>query len=128
VVFFKNNVFLSCRFANGSGAKGCVFLFNANLNESGSTSINEFRVSLPSNDYRGNQCNASDNQRNGYMRFTVMDVEEDGSVGVVSLPVAVREVVTEEEYRQQTGCSIPRGQSVHMHKHPGPAGMRFNEV
>ena len=117
VVFFRNNVFLTCYFAVDSGARGCVFLFDANLNASGA-STNEFRVLLGS-DHHGEQCNTSDNQRTGYVRFTVVDLEQDGSMGVVSLPVMVREVETEEEYREQTRCSVARGMFMCTHSGSG---------
>ena len=108
VVFFENNIFLTCSFAVGSRATGCIFLFQVNQNGT-VVGIEEFVVLRSGGG--GSQCDVSANQRNGYMDLSVQDLEQDGSTrGQVLL--TPREIVleTEAEYTELTGCSIPRGE------------------
>ena len=82
-------------------------LFKANQNGSGAAT-EEFRVQRSGD--LGTQCNASTNQRNGYMRFSVFDLEQNGmSLGAIAIPVEEKVLETEEEYMQQTGCAVIRG-------------------
>ena len=109
VVFFENNIFLTCSFAGGSTATGCIFQFQVNQNGTETAvEIEEFVVLRFGVD--GSQCNVSANQRNGYMDLFVKDLEQDGMRGQVLL--TPREIVleTEAEYTELTGCSIPRGE------------------
>ena len=104
VVFFENNVFLSCSFADDSSAVGCVFTFQVNQNGTG----NEQIVLMQS--VGGQQCNTTANQRNGYTEIFVQDLESDGvSMGQLSLPAEVTLLESAAEYSQLTGCSVPTG-------------------
>ncbi len=104
VIFFEDNVFLSCSFAGGSVAQGCRFTFQVNRNDTGNELFSVLRSE------RGEQCNSSVNQYNGYDAISVLDVEEDGALG--QLPLAVELVVIESqvEYVELTGCRVQQGQ------------------
>lgn len=104
VVFFENNVFLTCSFASGSLATGCVFTFLVNQNGTGTE---QFMVQQSMG---SQQCNVTTNQRNGYLDISVLDLEADGlSLGAVVLSVNTELVNSEAEYTQMTGCTIPQG-------------------
>ena len=107
IMFFENNIFLTCSFAVGSTATGCIFLFQVNQNGT-VVEIEEFMVlcSGPG----GSQCSIITNQRNGYMNLSVLDLEQDGTQGQIVLTSGEIMLETEDEYTQLTGCSIPRGE------------------
>lgn len=107
IIFFESNIFLTCRFANGSSSQGCAFVFEANLNSTGAPT-EKFRVARSG--HLGNQCNASANQRNGYMSFSVYDVEQNGQMGSVQIAVVDRVLDSEQEYMDLTRCMVMRGQ------------------
>lgn len=110
VVFYENNVFLSCSFADDSSASGCVFTFQVNQNGTG----NEQFVLLQS--VGGQQCNTTDNQQNGYTEISVQDLEDvvmdQLSLGQLSLLAEVTVLDSAADYSQQTGCSVPTGMLV----------------
>jgi hypothetical protein len=98
-VFFENNVFLTCSFADGSVPDGCVFKFRVNQNGTGDEEIQVLR-SMGSQ-----QCNVTANQLNGYMGIFAFDM---GS-GVVPIQVDTLMISTEAEFTNITGCIIPEG-------------------
>ena len=107
VIFFENNIFLSCSFASGSVAFGCEFQFQVNLNGT-SEGLEEFVVERSG--VHGSLCSASSNQRNGYMTISVLDLEQDRMTrGSVALTPGEQVLETEADYMQQTGCSVQRG-------------------
>ena len=103
VVFFENNVFLTCMFANGTETQGCRFTFQVNNN----ATDNEIYTVLRSEG--GQQCNTTINQRNGYEDISVLDAE---LISQLSLAVETMVVSSEVEYVDLTGCRIGGGQPV----------------
>ena len=55
------------------------------------------------------QCNASANQRNGYTTLYALDLESDGMVGQILIPVDEMVIESEESFTDQTGCVVVRG-------------------
>lgn len=107
VIFFDNNVFLFCSFADGSLAVGCMFTFQVNLNGTG----NEEFIVLQS--MGGQLCNVTANQLSGYMDIVVFDLESDGvSVTPVSIIVDIVTVGSEDDYTEMTGCTVQQGSDV----------------
>lgn len=107
VVFFENNVFLTCSFAGGSEAQGCRFTFQVNQN---SSEDEEFLVLRSEG---GQQCNTSLNQRTAYVDLLVVDVERNGDLGQLSISLAADAVLvaeSEEAYREMTGCRVEQGE------------------
>ena len=103
VVFFKNNIFLSCSFARQTAARGCAFRFQVNLNQ---TEPEEFEV-LRS--MEGQQCNISANQQSGYMDISVMDIESDMVKAGVLISVETIVVESESNFTELTGCTVIQG-------------------
>ena len=103
VVFFENNVFLTCSFAGGSVAQGCRFTFQVNRNATDNELFLVLRLES------GQQCNNSVNEHNGYVNISAVDVEEDGTLGRQSLVVVAVVVESEAEYEEMTGCRVRQG-------------------
>ena len=100
-VFFQNRLFLQCSFADNSQARGCVFT----LVLIGSNNETErFEVRRQGN--AGSLCTTANNQREVYSSVLVMDWEENGEDGSVTLNVTnvVMNVSTLAEYTSLTGC------------------------
>lgn len=97
-------MFLSCAFAEGSTARGCVFTLEVNQNGTGSDQF----VLLQS--LGGQQCNVTSNQRNGYMDISVLDLESDGvTQGQLTMMLDAMVLESGAEYTQLTGCTLSRG-------------------
>lgn len=105
VVFFENNVFLTCSFAGGAASMGCVFRFQVNQNGTGTETF----VVLQS--MRSQQCNVTANQLNGYTDISVFDMRADG-VGQLAIAVDTETVGSEDEFTTTTGCTVPQGKQV----------------
>lgn len=86
-------------------AVGCRFTFLVNRNGTG----DEIYSILQSG--RGQQCNTTLNQRNGYTDISVLDMETNGMLGRLPLPAEVVVVDSEAKYSELTGCIVERGQS-----------------
>lgn len=110
-VFFENNVFLTCSFAGGSEALGCVFVFQVNQNGTGTE---EFVV-LQSMSSR--QCNVTGNQMNGYTDLFVFDLMS-GGIGQVALAVDATPVSSEADFTAMTGCTVPQGELMQAEQKP----------
>ena len=76
MVFFENRLYLQCTFAANSKAMGCVFELNSNKME-------RFNVKRE----EGKLFTTANNQRDAYGSVLVMDWEENGEDGNVTLDV-----------------------------------------
>ena len=97
VVFYENDLYLHCTFADNSKATGCVFelvLKNSNRTE-------RFNVTRQS----GKLYTTANNQREFYSSVLVVDWEENGMVGNVTLDITsiVRNVSSLAEFTELTG-------------------------
>ena len=106
VVFYKNNLYLHCTFADHSRAKGCTFklvLKESNITE-------EFRVARQD----GAMHTVANNQREAYGSVFVMDWEENGMVGNLSFDIteSVLKVPTVAEFTAQTGFVAQDGKTL----------------
>lgn len=99
-VFFENNVFLTCSFADGSVAVGCVFVFQVNQNGTGTEEFVLLRSMQ--------QCNVTGNQQNGYTDISVFDLRS-GGIGQVAVEVDAMTLPSEAEFTDMTGCIVPQG-------------------
>ena len=98
VVFFENRLFLRCSFADNSQAQGCII----RLTLSSTNETERFQISHRS----GSLCTTANNQREAYSSVVILDWEENGMEGNVSLDTAqtVVNVSTLEQYTEITGC------------------------
>lgn len=118
VVFFENNIFLRCFFANNSQALGCVIRLSiSSTNDTESDDTFELRRQPGiNNDIVISNCNSTTNRRVAYSEIVGVDLEGDGMVGDVSLQVAVIEVENESNFTQLTNCTLAQqGMCVHQY-------------
>ena len=103
-IFFDNRLFLRCSFAANSQARGCAII----LTLTGSMETERFELGAPSGG-SSSLCTEADNQKEAYSSVEVLDIEADGSDGVVRLNITSTVVVlpTEGEYEAMTGCRQP---------------------
>jgi hypothetical protein len=101
-VFFENRLFLRCSFAANSQARGCAVI----LTLSGRNDTERFELDATSG---GNSslCTEANNQREAYSSVKALDIEANGSDGVVRLDIAPAVLETEGEYVAMTGCRQP---------------------
>ena len=101
VIFFENRLFLRCSFAANSQARGCAII----LTLTGLTETERFTISRGSSSL----CTEANNHREAYSSVEALDIEANGSDGVVRLNVTSTVVVlpTEGEYEAMTGCRQP---------------------
>ena len=109
IIFFQNNIYVTCTFASNSNARGCRFKFVlANQNE-----VEPFFISRSSSTV--SQCNVTMNQRRAYVNFTVTDVEANGTNGtrpiVLDNRTDIDSLNSAAEYFSVTGCTIPEPES-----------------
>ena len=97
-IFYKNQLYLNCSFANNSQAYGCVVKLS--LRDSNETE--DFEISHG----MGSSCNETNNRLEAYSGLIVADIEADGVEGNVSRPVIPREVFSSNEFMNITGCEL----------------------
>ena len=105
IVFFQNNIFMNCSFANSVAGRGCIF----NLSLVNTSEL----FYLPRDGVMAvtSQCNTTSSQSMAYTSFAVLDWESDGSPG--QLPILVPrplDIAEETNYTQLTGCIVPSKQ------------------
>ena len=103
-IFFENRLFLRCSFASSSQARGCAVI----LTLTGSTETERFDLSIMS-DGSASLCAEANNQREAYSSVEALDVEANGSDGVVRLYInsTVTVLMNEGEFIDMTGCRQP---------------------
>ena len=99
-IFFENWLYSYCSFANNSLARGC--LIKLLLRESNETDPEDFEISRAV----GNSCNMTNNRFEAYSGLTVVDIKASGVDGNFSLPVSAREVYSQDEFMDITGCDL----------------------
>ena len=104
-----NNLFLRCSFADNSQARGCVFT----LTLSSTNETERFELTRQS----GSMCTSANNQREAYSSVVVMNWEETGSDGNVTLNITSRVVnaTSSAEYIRLTGCRDGKLMTVIIH-------------
>ena len=104
-----NNLFLRCSFADNSQARGCVFT----LTLSSTNETERFELTRES----GSMCTSANNQREAYSSVVVMDWEENGSDGNVTLNITsgVVNATSSAEYIRLTGCRDGKLMTVFIH-------------
>ena len=101
-VFFENRLFLRCSFAGNSQARGCAII----LTLSGTNETERFEVNAVSGG-SNSLCTMADNQRDAYRSVEAVDIEMNGSDGILRLEVTTTVLTTEEEYIATTRCRQP---------------------
>ena len=98
-MFFENRLFLWCSFAENSQAKGCIFVLILSSNNE------RERHEVTRDGSTGLLYTNSNNQREAYSSVVVMDWEENGIDGNVTLNVTsgVKRVTSLAEYSKLTG-------------------------
>lgn len=98
IVFFENNIFVTCGFAPGSNATGCVVQLEL--------ANDEMDVLLvPRSGISTTQCLQTPNQRDAYVNLTIIDMEDSDTVPfVVTQPTLLDDA---NSYTEMTGCTIP---------------------
>ena len=95
-VFFENRLFLHCSFADNSQAQGCI----VRLTLSSTNETESFQISCES----GSMCTTANKQGEAYSRVIVLDWEENGMEGNLSLNLDTRRVSTLVEYTRLSEC------------------------
>ena len=96
-MYFESKVFFRCYFANDSLANGCRIRLMLDK-DSASNETEDFDVSRE----LGYMCNSTDNRFETYSSVVGFDIEANGSVGNVSLPVSRVKTDSMEEYIEGT--------------------------
>ena len=113
IVLFETNVFITCTFALGTNARGCVVTLLL-LNSSESFYISQSGQS-------GSHCNQTMNQGDAYVNFTAVDIESNGDRGTGVLYVLPQIIEDVGAYTGMTGCVIPEPETAQPPPQPEPA-------
>ena len=100
VIYFRDNLFLRCSFADNSRARGCAVRLS--LADRNNTEI--YRFLRESDDL---PCFETDYRLDEYSEVVILDIEEDEMLGSGYLTIAIDpmdEETTEEMYIDITGC------------------------
>ena len=98
IVFFENNIYISCTFASDSNAEGCMFQLT--LSNGAET------FDLPRSSSNVSRCTQTRNQPDAFIELTVSDRERDGMIGMQSIVPSIL-ILNRTSYTTLTGCSIP---------------------
>jgi hypothetical protein len=82
-VFYKNQLFLQCTFADDSKAQGCAL----NLTLFGGNGTETHKIFRKDGDTTHTGCFNINNQLGAYRDIIVLDIEEDGTNGNIGLTI-----------------------------------------
>ena len=109
VYFFENNVFVECSFAANSLSRGCIVLLIVDGNE---TLVEELMLERSSNTLSTiTQCNTTTYQMITYDVILGLDLESNGTVGSIPVPIKVEPIEDVSNFTEITSCVIPVGKS-----------------
>lgn len=115
VVFFENNIYLSCVLARNSPALGCSIRLTlaTNTNDSQPDAIFDLlRNEMPSNtdDIILSNCTMSTNRKAAYdeERTVGVAIREDDVPVSVTVPVALSEEGSADNFTRITNCTLPQ--------------------
>ena len=102
VIFFENNIFVTCTFASDSIALGCAIqLVLVNATEPEQLLVLQSGTNV-------SQCNQTMNQRDAYVSILAGDYEDNGELGTEPLLLEPLVLTDADSYMSWTGCDIPQ--------------------